>query len=87
MQSQMGEDAVPERDLREELLEKAREQLQAGDFKSTRAWLDETIDAAVEETAVLVPIRANMKLDPGAVAVASASGLAFLAIALLTLFH
>ena len=87
MQDEMPEDAVEERDPREELLEKAREHFQAGDFKSMRAWLDETINPAVEETAVLLPIRANMKLDPGAVVVVSASGLASLVIALLTLFH
>ena len=87
MQDEMPEDAVLERDPREELLEKAREHFQAGDFKRARAWLDETIDTAVEETAVLIPIRANMKLDPGAVVVVSASGLASLVIAILTLFH
>ena len=87
MPDEMPEDAVLERDPREELLENARGQFQAGDFKSVRVWLEETIDTAVEETTVLIPIRANMKLDPGAVVVVSASGLAFLVIALLTLFH
>ena len=81
------QDEVQELDPREELLEKARDKFQAGDFKSVRAWLEETIDEATEETAVLKPIRANLKLDPGAVMVASVSGLAILIIALLTLFH
>lgn len=81
------QDATQELDPREELLEKARDKFQAGDFKSVRTWLEETIDEATEETAVLKPIRANLKLDPGAVVVASACGLAILVIALLTLFH
>jgi hypothetical protein len=81
------EDTTQARDPREELLEQARDKLQAGDFKSVRTWIEETIDEAVEETAVLDPIRANLKLDPGAVVAASACGLALLVIALLTLIH
>lgn len=87
MQDEITEDAVAERDPRDELIEKARDKFQAGDFVNLRGWLDETIDEAVEETAVLGPIRDNLKLDPGAIVVASASGLAFLIIAVVTLFH
>ena len=50
-------------------------------------WLNQTIDDAVEETAVLKPVRDNLKLDRGAVVVAAASGLVFLLLAVLTLFH
>jgi hypothetical protein len=87
MQDQNTEDVAPERDLREELLEAAQKKFQSGDFRSARTWLDETIDAAVEETAVLRPIRANLRLDPGAVVVAGVCTLALLVIAGLTLFH
>jgi hypothetical protein len=87
MQDQITEDAVVEPDPREELLEKAREKFTAGDFVAVGKWLDETIDEAVEETAVLKPVRDNLKLDPGALVVAAASGLVSLLIAVLTLFH
>ena len=87
MQDEIAEDAAPERDPRDELIDKARDKFQAGDFVNVRRWLEETIDEAVEETAVLKPIRDNLSLDRGAVVVASASGLASLVIAVLTLFH
>jgi hypothetical protein len=87
MQEQTTEDAVVERDPREELLDKAREKFSAGDFVAVGKWLDETIDEAAEETAVLKPVRNYLKLDPGALVVAVTSGLAILLIAVLTLFH
>jgi hypothetical protein len=87
MQDEIPEEATPERDPREELLENARDKFQSGDFVAVREWLEKTIDEAAEETLVLKPIRENLKLDPGAVVVASVSGLAFLVIAAFTLFH
>jgi hypothetical protein len=88
MQDQTAENnQAAERDPREELLALAREKLRAGDFKSARAWLDGTIDPAAEDTAVLEPVRANLKPDPGAVVAAVTCGLALLVIAGLTLIH
>ncbi len=88
MQDQNAENnQAAELDPQEELLKRAREKFQAGDFKKARAWLDETIDPAAEETAVLEPVRANLKPDPGAVVAAVICGLALLVIAGLTLIH
>jgi hypothetical protein len=87
MPDEIPQDAAPEMDPREELLDKAREKFRDGDFVSLRGWLDQTIDDAVEATAVLKPIRDNLKPDPGAVVVACASGLVFLVTAVLTLLH
>jgi hypothetical protein len=87
MEDQITEDVVEERDPREELLEQAREKFRAGDFKAAGEWLEQTIDETREETAVLKPVRDNLKLDRGAVVVAAASGLVTLVLAVLTLFH
>jgi hypothetical protein len=87
MQDQITEEAVEERDPREELLEQAREKFKAGNFLAVGEWLEQTIDDSVEETAVLKPVRDNLKLDRGAVVVAASSGLVFLLLAVLTLFH
>ena len=57
MQEQNTEDAVIERDPREELLEQAAGKFSAGDFQAVEEWLGATIDDAVEETAVLKPVR------------------------------
>ena len=87
MQDQITEEVVEERDPREELLEQARGKFAAGDFLAADEWLEATIDDAVEETAVLKPVRDNLKLDRGAVVVAIASGLVVLLLVVLTLFH
>jgi hypothetical protein len=87
MQDQTAEDAVTERDPRQELLEKAQEKFSAGDFAAVGKWLEETVDEASEETSVLKPVRDNLKPDPGALVVAAASGLFILLVAALTLFH
>lgn len=87
MQDQITEEAIEERDPREELLEQAREKFKAGDFKAVEQWIEENIEETREETAVLIPVRDNLKLDRGAVVVAASSGLAFLLLAVLTLFH
>ena len=87
MQEQITEDAVVEQDPRDELLDKARKKFSSGDFVAVGKWLDETIDEAAEETAVLKPVRDYLKLDPGALVVAAASGLAILLLVIFTLFH
>jgi hypothetical protein len=87
MQDQIIEDAAVQIDPREELLENAQKKFSAGDFVAVGQWLDETIDEAKEETAVLKPVRGYLRLDRGAVVVAAASGLFLLVIAVLTLFH
>ena len=87
MQDDIHQEAAPERDPREELIENARDKFKSGDFDAVREWLDKTIDETAEETSVLKPIRENLKLDPGAVVVAAVSGLALLVVAALTLFH
>ena len=87
MQDQITEEAEVEADPREELIESAQRKFSAGDFVAVGRWLDETIDEAKEETAVLKPVRGYLRLDRGAVVVALASGLVFLLLAVLTLFH
>jgi len=87
MQEQNAEDAVAEPDLRDKLLEQAAEKFGAGDFKAAKEWLDASIDDAVEETAVLKPVRDQLKLDRAAVIVAIAGGLVILLLAVFTLFH
>lgn len=87
MQDQTTEEVAEELDPRQELLEQASEKFKAGDFRAVEEWLEATIDDAVEETAVLKPVRENLKLDRGALVVAVASGLVFLLLAVLTLFH
>ena len=87
MQDDIPQEAAPERDPREELLENARDKFKSGDFVAVREWLDETIDETAEETSVLKPVRENLKLDPGALVVAAVSGLALLVIVAFTLFH
>lgn len=87
MQEQNTEDAAVERDPREELLERVAEKFRTGDFQAAEEWLKATIDDAVEETAVLKPVRNQLKPDRAALVVAAASGLVFLLLAVLTLFH
>jgi hypothetical protein len=87
MQDQVTEEAAVEIDPREELLENAQKKFSAGDFVAVGQWLDETIDEAKEETTVLKPVRGYLRLDRGAVVVAATSGLGFLLLAVLTLFH
>ena len=87
MEEQNTEDAVVERDPREELLEQAAEKFSAGDFKAVEEWLGATIDDAVEETAVLKPVRDQLKLDRAAMVVASVSGLIVLLLVVLTVIH